>query len=297
MPYFVTNIIKFIGVTISIMIIDYKLALLVLIPFPFAIFFTKYAIPKLHRLYGRRFRKRSSLNSIISDALTGARIVKAFGKEKNEIERFDYGDLNLRTSEKEIGLFTSTTMPLVNSIVGLGTFIVWIYGGLRVISGDMTFGTLISFNAYLASIYGPLMFLADIYDWWSYSMNASKRIFEVIDANSEIVEKQNPLVWKEVKGSIGIKNISFEYEVNKPVIHEISLDINAGETVGIVGKSGAGKSTIANLLMRLYDVTEGKIIIDGMDIRDYSLKSLHDNIGMVLQDTYLFNGSVADNIR
>ena len=196
----------------------------------------------------------------------------------------------------ETGLFTSTVFPLINLLMGIGGLVVWGYGGLQVVSGGMTFGTLMTFTGYIAMIYGPLEFMTHIVDWWSSCMDSAQRIFEILDAVPDVVEAPNPVRMPSIKGQISLRDVTFSYEPNRPVLHRINLEIEAGEMIGLVGHSGAGKSTLTNIISRLYDVEEGEILIDGVNVKDIAVRDLRSQIGMVLQDVFLFQGSIAENI-
>lgn len=296
LPYFIVNIITIIGISITLISINWALALLVLIPMPGVIMILKKMLPKLYEKYHNRYRRVSSMNATLNDALTGIRVVKAFGKEKDEVNRFTSVNEGVYDADLDIGKYSSTMFPFVSFLMGIGGIIIWGFGGWMVVKDSLTFGTLITFTAYLGMLYGPLQFMTEIVNWWSSCMNSAQRIFEILDSVPEVQEHKNPVRMGNLEGNIVLDNVTFSYEVNKPVLHDITLEIKAGEMIGLVGHSGAGKSTTTNIISRLYDVQEGKILIDGVDIKKISLKDLHNKIGMVLQDTVLFSGSIRDNI-
>ena len=181
-------------------------------------------------------------------------------------------------------------------MMGFSGLIVWGYGSWLVVNGEMTFGSLITFTGYGAMLIGPLQFMTQITQWWSDCMNSASRIFEIMDTVPEVEEKSDAIRIPSIKGNVEIKDVSFGYEPNNPVLHNLNFKVNSGEMIGIVGHSGAGKSTLTNIITRLYDVKEGAINIDGINIKDLSLKDLHSQIAMVLQETFLFIGTVAENI-
>ena len=295
-PFFIANIFSIIGITSVMFVLDWRLSLLVLIPTPFIVLVSKGILPKIWSLFSRRFRKKRVLSSLINDALTGMRVVKAFGKEQDEIERFRPANAGVFSSSMQLVRFVSAIFPLLYLLMRLGGLLVWAIGGWLVIGGSVSFGMLMSFVGYLAMIYRPLQFMTMIADWGSNAMNAAHRIFEIIDTTPDVSEKQNPVRIERIKGRIEVRHVTFAYEPNKPVLHDVSFSIRAGEMVGLVGHTGAGKSTTTNLITRLYDVDEGSIRIDGVDVRDIAIADLRSQIGIVLQDTYIFNGTIAENI-
>jgi ATP-binding cassette subfamily B protein len=242
------------------------------------------------------FRRGSSLNSVINDSLSGARVVKAFGKEGEEITRFSNTNQNFYKVNLELGNLLQTAFPLLYFLMGSSGLVVWGYGSYLVVKGELTFGSLITFTGYVGMLVGPLQFMTQITNWWSDCMNSASRIFEIMDAIPEVEEKANAIRLPNIKGDVFLKGVTFSYEPNNPVLHDINIDVKQGEMIGIVGHSGAGKSTLTNIITRLYDVKEGQISIDGINVKDLNLKDLHSQIGMVLQDTYLFMGTIAENI-
>ena len=166
-----------------------------------------------------------------------------------------------------------------------------------VLKSEITLGTLLTFIAYLSMLYGPLEFMSWVSNWWARCVDSAQRVFEIIDAEPDVVEPENPVVLDKIRGDIELKNVVFEYDPAVPIIKGLNLSVKAGEMLGIVGKSGTGKTTIDNLIASLYDVKEGSITIDGYDVRQLSLSQLRQSIGIVSQDIYLFIGTIADNIR
>jgi len=296
LPYFIVNSLTIIGIGITMFLVNWRLALLVLLPTPIIAYFLYNIFPKLWNLFHRNFRKSHFLNSLINDAFTGMRVVKAFGKEDIEINRFSIANEGVRSVSIELGTTVSTLFPAINFIMGIGGIIVWGVGGWEVMKGNMTFGTLVTFTGYIGMLYGPIQFMTEIVHWWSDCMNSAVRIFEILDSVPDVAEAPNPVRIPVIKGDVILKDVTFSYEPNKPVLHNINLDVKAGEMIGLVGHSGAGKSTITNLITRLYDVEEGAIYIDDVNVKQIAIKDLRSQIGMVLQETFLFNGTIAENI-
>ncbi len=295
-PYFIVNGTMIIGISIIMVTMNPKLALLVLIPAPVVVYYLKKMFPVLWRMYHKRYISNSKLNSHINDSLKGFRVVKAFGKESAEVNKFNKINQGVFSVDLGLGNLTNALFPFMWFIMGIGSLLVWGVGGYQVVKGELTFGTLVSFIGYIGMIYGPLQFMTQIVDWWSNCMNSAQRIFEIIDSVPDVANSPYAKRMPNIKGGLEFKNVSFSYEPNKPVLNNISFKVNPGEMLGIVGHSGAGKSTIANLIDRLYDADEGGVYIDGVNIKDIDLKDLRGQIGMVSQESFLFMGSIAENI-
>ena len=298
LPFFIVNALRLIGVIIILLALDWQLALPVLIPVPLIVFITVKVRPMLWRMYTKRWRASSRLNAVVNDSLSGMRVIKAFGREDAEIERF--GRRNRRVYEvfREVGNTTSTVFPLLSYLMGIGALVIWGFGGWRVVRGDLTLGTLMTFTGYLGMLYGPLDFMTRVVEWWSSSMNSAQRIFEIIDSTQVLwtPEGDELVQMPELKGAVEARDVSFSYEEGKPILENISFKVEPGEMIGIVGRSGAGKSTLINLIARLYDPDQGQMLIDGVDLRYVSQADLRKQVGMVLQDTFLFRGTIFENI-
>jgi len=236
------------------------------------------------------------LSSYVSDVLNGQRVVKAFSKEEEEMNRYEDKNYKQYATSLDLRLRAANTFPKLDLIHGAVFTLTFFLGAVFVLNGGMTYGVLAAFMAYAGMFYGPIDFFTGFMDWWSGCMDAASRVFEVLDAVPSVIESENPVRKEKLSGEIELKNVSFEYDIGSPVIKNVSLKINHGQMLGIVGKTGAGKSTIINLIARLYDATDGAIFIDGVNIKDYSFDTLRKNIGVVSQDTYLFIGSIAKNI-
>ncbi|WP_212974023.1 ABC transporter ATP-binding protein [Bacillus sp. J14TS2] len=295
-PYFVVNAMNIIGVTTILLVMDWKLTLVCLVPLPFVVLLIRSVFPKLWRMSWKRHRKASAMNSIISDTVRGARIVKAFGKEKVEIDRFQGANVSFSNAEQSFNKMNSTVFPIINMLTQIGGVLIWAFGGWRVIGGELTFGEIMTFITYIYMLFGPVQFMNDIAGWWSYCMSAAQRVFEIQDAVPEITEKEDALHLEEFKGDIDISKIHFHYEANKPILRDVSLQAKSGQMIGIVGPSGAGKSTLVNLISRIYEVNEGEIKIDGINVKDLAADTLRKNVGIVSQEVYVFIGTIAENI-
>lgn len=296
-PYVVINVLQILVVVSVLFCINPIITALILIPVPFTIlFFIKY-LPKLYSHFDRSHYKNSDMNSLLSDALAGIRVVKAFSGEREEIKRFNKTNNEVYDAELTLRNVTSTIFPFVNMFLALGTFVVWGVGGYFVIKGSMSFGSLMTFSACTGILYSPLQFLTEVFYWWSDCMNSAQRVFEIIDSKPEISEKENAIPLKNIRGDVEFKNVDFYYEPNNQILKDISFKVEAGKTLGIVGKTGAGKSTIVNLITRLYDTKGGGVFIDGHNVKDVKIQDLKDNVAIVSQEIFLFVGTVAENIK
>lgn len=298
-PYFVINLVQLAAVTVIMVVYNPLLTLLALGFTPLVLFLIGKLFRKSRKLNNRRYTRSRALNALLSDLLTGIRVVKTFSREKGEAERFSKSSRALTAAEVKRSKFGSTAYPLVNTLVYLGLIMVWAFGGWMAIRGSfgMTYGILTLFVSYVNMVYSPLYSFVDMVEWGSDCLNSMNRLFEIMDANADVKEKENPVRIPVFRGDIEFSNVDFSYTKSRKVINRVSFSVEAGKTLGIVGHTGSGKSTLANLLIRLYDVDEGKITIDGVDVRDLSFEDLRRNIAIVSQETYLFVGTIFDNIR
>ncbi|MBQ9744886.1 MAG: ABC transporter ATP-binding protein [Clostridia bacterium] len=296
LPNVLEQLILFIAVGSVILVYDYKLFILVMIPTPIVIvsfnFFWKFVM----RMYRRRWQCSAESNAVLHDIFSGIRVVKAFGMEHRETERYDKAARNERDITEKADCIWSILMPVLQFLMGFGEFIILYYVGSSILGNTgMTYGEMAMFSSYVGLIYGPLRMIAGIPRHMMRFLTSTGKIFEILDEELEISDREES-VSHAIKGDIDINNISFGYESGTEVLKKIDLHIKSGEFIGLVGKSGTGKSTLINLIMRMYDVEEGSILVDGIDIRDYSQESLRSQIGVVLQETFLFSGSIYQNI-
>lgn len=295
-PFLIVNALKLTGVAAVMIAMRPTLSVLILIPAPFILLFFRKFLPSFDKMFSRSFRYRSIMTSRMNDSFTGVRVVKAFGKEETENSSFGNASRKFGDTQADINIRGGTIFPIVSLVMWLGSLAIYVIGGKMIIDGNFGFGQLTSLVGYVGMIYGPLEWLANTVQQFASAMNSANRIFEIIDARSEIKEKEEPLEIENFTGRVTFSNVNFSYVPNRPVLKDISFEASPGEHIGIVGPSGAGKSTLINLISRLYDTDSGTIYLDGVDIREVSLKWLHEQVGTVLQDTYLFMGTVYDNI-
>ena len=298
-PYMLINIVQVIVLAVLLFTMQPMLALVSLITVPAFLFLVKWMYRRQRMYHARRFAGSKQMNSFLADVFSGMRVVKAFSKEDVEISRFTVKNQNLATSEKKLALFSNYSWPVAHQLLHLGNIVAWAIGGWMIISGrgGMTYGTLLTFIAYMNMIYSPLEFFVNFFDQTADCSNALQRLFEIMDAEPDVVEKENPERPEHLGGSVEFKNVSFSYQKGRKIINDVSFDVPDGHVLGIVGHTGAGKSTLANLLLRMYEVDEGEICIGGYPIKDLELATLYRHIAIVSQETYLFMGTILENIR
>ncbi len=296
-PYFFINVGTIFATCVIMFILNPLLAVASVVLMPVLFFISYHMIPRLWHYYGKRHRANRRLNSQMNENLTGARVVKAFGQEEQEMTRFTKSNKRVRDAEVDLAGYDCRFSALYYLVEDFLTFLVWAVGSALIISGSgMELGLLITFSGYVGQLKGPLEFMSRIFRWYTNAMNSAQRMFEIIDAVPEVRESAEPVRPERLKGEIELRNVTFGYEPNKPVLKDVSFRVEAGEVLGIVGRSGAGKSTLVNLISRLYDAGEGEVLVDGINVKRYGFKELRKNVAMVSQETYIFMGTVAENI-
>ena len=305
-PYFIINVVQVVVLTVLLFVIQPLLALLALLTVPVFFLLMRWLFRNEKLLHSRRFAGSKTLNSFLSDVFSGMRVVKAFSREQSEIDRFSVRNRDLAASSKRLSLFNNYAWPLAGLLLTAGNIVAWGVGGWMVMTGygDMTYGKLLTFIAYMNMIYSPLDFFTDMMNRTADCTNALQRLYEIMDAQPEVAEKPDAVDLEEAAahsgtgvGTVEFDHVSFSYQKGRRVIDDVSFTVPDGSVLGIVGHTGAGKSTLANLLMRLYDVEGGEIRVGGLPVRDLTLRSLYRNIAIVSQETYLFMGTILDNIR
>lgn len=298
-PYLVLNVVQLAVIMCVMLSQNLVLALYTFVTIPLFFLAFKFIFNIFDKLHAKGYSKRRSFNSLVSDVLNGMRVVKSFSREDEELNRFGKRNRDLAEARNDIQTFSARIYPFLYYLLRIGSYVVWGIGGWQVMNatGDMSYGRLMAFIGYFSLIYGPIEQLADVSNWWSETLNAIQRLFEIRDAQPEVRESASPIIPEECRGEVEFRDVTFSYVENRKVIDGVSFNIPAGATLGIVGQTGAGKSTLANLLTRLYDVKTGGVYIDGVNIKDLPFDFLRENIAIVSQETYLFRGSILENIR
>ncbi len=296
-PYGITNVVKIVGIAIIMLIISPVLSLGIILTITVIEIVQRKFYRSQRKLYRKYDVAMRSANSVLSDVMNGQRVVKSFAREDREIDRYRIKNTDAFTINSRINARIANTIPVIWTFYRIVNKMVFCLGAILVIKGHILFGALSALISYTEMAMDPINFFTWIGDRWARCMDAASRMFEIMDALTTVKEDENPVRIKDMKGDIELKNVSFEYEAGHPIIKNVSFKVQSGHMFGIVGKTGAGKSTIINLMARLYDVTGGEILIDGVPIRKIAFEDLRRNIGIVSQETFLFIGTIADNIR
>ncbi|MCI8668588.1 MAG: ABC transporter ATP-binding protein [Lachnospiraceae bacterium] len=294
----VISIIKFTGSFIILMCINWKLALWGCAIIPVMFVYAYIVNVKMKRAFKRNREKVADINAQIEDNLSGIRVVKSFANEEIEIEKFNEGNRRFLESKKNSYLYMGTYHSGLSAFTNLITIIVIIAGGIFITSHIISVSDLITFLLYINNFIEPVNKLINFTEQFQNGITGYERFLEILDIEPDISDENASYVPEKLKGEITFKQVSFQYPDNDDyVLKNLNLQVKEGEYVALVGLSGAGKTTLCSLIPRFYDVTEGEISIDGMDVRSIKLKNLRDNIGIVQQDVYLFAGTVFENIR
>lgn len=285
-----------IGSVVAMIYLDWRLTLFTVCTFPVVLWFMEFFGKKIRKTGGRIQECTADITSVLQESVASARVIKSFVREDYEVDRFDVENrANFRANMKNAQLMATLT-PVVELVAAIGvTMIIW-YGGNNVINGTITVGSLVAFLTYAVNISNPIKRLTRVIGNIQKALAAAQRVFMIIDMPEEIAESRDAKQLPEVSGKVEFQNVSFAYDDKGNVITDLSFSVKPGEVIAIVGPSGAGKSTIANLLPRFYDVNKGDIKIDGHSVREVTLDSLREQVGIVPQETMLFNGSVYNNI-
>lgn len=289
------NILMFIFALVMIFMVNVKLALCMMAVLPFCLFTTylqsKYVKPRFHECR----QSFSGLNAFVQENISGNRVVKAFAKEEYEKEKFEKENDKYREAELGAASIWCRFVPVFELLSNLLMVVLILYGGYQVICGEMTLGNLVTVNGYLWMLSNPLRFAG----WWVNDVQrfitSVEKIYDTYSKEPDVKKPKKGIKRKEMQGNIEFRNVSYEVE-GEDIIHNISFSVEKGQTVGILGSTGAGKSTIMNLLCRFYDVTEGEVLVDGINVKNWDLHDLRDNIGMAMQDVFLFSDTIEGNI-
>ena len=285
-----------IGICAMLFYINWELALLALIPIPFMVIGTIIYRTRIHWIFHRIWRRISTLNAMLADTIPGVKVVKAFAQENRELDRFNERNIDLRDSRMTAFKMRSYYIPSIAFITSVGSIILWWFGGNRVLNDALTLGELQAFIAYMMMFYAPVRSLCNLTEQLESAATTAERVFEIIDTEPEVQDDPAAIDPGPLQGEIEFRNVSFTYDGSARILDRVYFKTSPGEMIGIVGPSGAGKSTLVNLISRFYDATDGQIHIDGHPITMIKQQALRGQIGVVLQEPLLFQGSIASNI-
>ncbi len=296
LPFLFSNALMLVGILVLLLWMDWQLTLYVLLPVPFIVLASIKKFGQMRRYWSRWSAKWSRLSSHINESINGIRIVKSFAQEKREEQRFNVRNEDLWQASVSAERVWVVFSAVVNFVMSFGIFLVWYFGGRQILNGELTLGTLMAFISYIWQLYRPLQFFSGANNMITRSLAGAERIFEVIDALPEPFEQEDAKPLPVLTGRVRFAEVTFGYDPGKPVLKGVDLEVEPGEMIGLVGKSGVGKSTLINLICRFYDVDRGLLEIDGIDIRQIRLADLRRQIGMVAQESFLFSGTILENI-
>ena len=292
----ISAIVTLVGIFIMMLLISPTITLVTLITIPLSILLTKNIAKHSQGYFIAQANSLGELNGHIEEMYTGHTIVKAYGHEKRAIEKFSIINEKLYDSSWKAQFISGIIMPLMHLINNIGYIFVAVFGGIFVVNGKISVGDVQAFIQYARQFTQPIVQTAEIANVIQSTIASAERVFELLDEEEESLDPVNPVKIENPKGEVIFENVDFGYEKDELLIQGMDIDVKSGETVAIVGPTGAGKTTLVNLLMRFYEIDSGKITIDGVDTREMTREDLRSIFGMVLQDTWLFNGTIMDNI-
>lgn len=290
------HVLMIVGIMVILFAQDVMLATIALLPIPLVVWLGRRFSRRFKSIYRAVRRRFADLSATVNDSVTGVRVVKSFAQEDREIDRFQVKNDECFDTHMAAVESRAWFRPSVVFLMGLGTIVVWFVGGRQVLAGTITLGILLQFITYMNMFRAPVQQLLNLAELFQRSATAAERIFNVVDKPAEVRDHDDAKELETVEGRIELEDVAFAYDQGDVVLEDINLKIEPGEMIGLVGETGSGKSTLASLVCRFYDPSKGSIRIDGHDVRDIRMRSLRRHIGMVLQDPFLFAGSIRENI-
>lgn len=294
----ISTVLNVVGTAIAMFYLNWVLALVTLMVIPFILWSTKKIIKSSSKNYKERQRDLGNLNGFIEETISNSNITTIFGKEEQTIAQFKEANVRLRTSALKAEMISGLLGPTNNFINNLGIGLVIGVGAILALSNSLvSVGIIASFVTYTRQFFRPINQLSNLFNTFQSAIAGAERVFEILEEQDEVEDRSDAIAKSKLEGDVEFRQVQFYYQKDKPVLHQISFHARAGETIALVGPTGSGKTTIIQLLNRFYEVNSGEILIDGQNIQRYQMENLRDHIGVVLQDTYLFSGTVRENIR
>ena len=292
----ITSLLTIIGVLVIMLTIDPILAVISLLAVPLSMVVTVLIISRSQRQFVAQWASTGALNGHVEEMHTGHAIVKAFGRQHEAVQAFDAENGRLYEASYRAQFISGIIQPAMTFISNLNYVAIAVIGGLRVASGQLSLGDVVAFIQYSRQFTFPIIQVASVVNVLQSAVASAERVFELLDEDEEVPETTAPTRIPRVGGAVAFEGVSFRYEAERPLIEHLDLSVDAGQSVAIVGPTGAGKTTLVNLLMRFYELDGGRICVDGVDTRDLTRDDLRRSFGMVLQDTWLFHGTIRENI-
>jgi ATP-binding cassette subfamily B protein len=289
-------VVTFAATSVILLILDWRLALVTLISVPILLVLAAQVSRRLRPLWNKIQNEVGDLGTVMQESLSGVRVVKAFAREDFEIEKYETQNLKLRELNMSAMRLSAWNQPLMVLALNVITVIVIWVGGAAVVHRQLSLGTLVAVTQYIFLLATPVRSFGFMVNWFLRALSGGIRIFGVLDREPEIADAPNAKTLQHVEGHVRFEHVSFSYANGIEVLHDVTIDAQPGQVIALLGTTGSGKSTLLHLLPRFYDVTKGRITLDGMDVRDVTLASLRRSIGLVLQDVFLFNATIRDNI-
>ncbi|MGO4270546.1 ABC transporter ATP-binding protein, partial [Paenibacillus sp. TAF58] len=291
------DVVQLCGIIIILLTFNFKLGAAIIVTVPIMFLISTQLRKKIRRAWQDVTMKQSRLNAHLNECIQGIKVTQAYTQEKENIQFFTKMNMVNRLSWNRASMLNQSFGPLIEITGAVGYCILFWLGAHLIQTEEISVGLLVAFATYIGYFWEPITRLGQMYSQLLIAMASAERIFEFIDEEPTVAEIEGAEVLPSIQGKVKFENLVFEYEPGRPALNGISLDVQAGQSIALVGHTGSGKSTIMNLLCRFYDPNEGKILIDGHDIRNVTIQSLRSQIGVVLQDTFIFSGTIRENIR